>query len=101
MVRRAVDNLELERWRSLDVVPLLPLLMDFAKEDVSFLPTTNHGTTRWHVTVAGNEFEVLCTGPKFFDTRGGVGGAGAVDLVCHCLGLPFKQAVRLLRERSL
>lgn len=101
MVRRSVDNSELKRWRSLDVVPLLPILMDYAKEDPSFLPKSCHGTTRWHVSAAGTEFELLCTGPKFFDTRGGVGGAGAIDLICHCLRLPFKQVVRLLRERGL
>lgn len=41
------------------------------------------------------------TCPSNDDTRGGDGGAGAIDLACHCLHLSFKQAVRLLRERGL
>lgn len=101
MVRRAVDNSTLERWRALNAASLLCAISDQAKQDVSFVPRSSSSTTRWHVSVGGYDYEVLCTGPKFFETRSGVGGAGALDLVCHLWRLPFKEAVKLLRERSL
>ncbi|MDM0007494.1 hypothetical protein QTI19_22145 [Variovorax sp. J22R203] len=75
--------------------------MDYAKEDAGFRPRGDPGTTRWNISVGGIEREVLCTGAKFFDTRDGEGGAGAIDLVVQILGLPFKQAIRLLRERGV
>lgn len=101
MVRRAVDNSELERWRQVDSAKLLGLLADHAKQDVTFRPRATTGATRWHIRVAGAEFEVLCTGPKFMDTRAAVGGGGAVDLAMHLFQVDFIAAVRLLRERGV
>jgi hypothetical protein len=100
MVRRAVDNFELDRWRALPAADLLPLLADYVKQDLTFLPTTSLQSTRWHVSADGREFELLCTGPKFFDTRSGKGGAGAIDLAMHLLHLDFKQSLRLLRQQG-
>jgi hypothetical protein len=101
MVRRAVDNFELDRWRTLHAGDLLPLLADYVKQDLSFSPTASLRSTRWHISAGGREFELLCTGSKFFDTRSGKGGAGAIDLAMYLLGFDFKQTVRLLRDRGV
>jgi integrase len=95
------DNSELVRWRSLNAQDVLSVLADYAKQDCDFKPRTSHRSTRWHATANGFEFEILCTGPKFLDTRGGKGGGGAVDLAMHLLGLDFKQAICLLRCKGV
>ena len=101
MRRKAVDNLDLARWRELAATDVLLSLSDYARQDREFKPTTSHQSTRWHVRAARGEFEILCTGPKFLDTRGGKGGGGAIDLAMHLLGLDFKQAVSVLRSKGL
>lgn len=94
-----MDNSVLVRWRSCDAVMALQALSQYAKRDASFVPTGSAQTQRWHATVDGHDFELLLTGPKFWDTRGGKGGGGAVDLAMYLLGLDFKRAVRVLTER--
>ena len=96
-----VDNSDLERWRSLDAAAALNALADYAKEDASYVPRLSTKSTRWHVSVAGIDYEILCTGPKFWDTRAERGGGGAVDLVMHLFGLNFKHAVAMLKDRGL
>lgn len=98
MIRKAVDSSELERWRALDAASLLPVLCDYAKREISFIPRASHESTRWQVTAGGREFEILCTGCKFYDTRAANGGAGAIDLAMHLLRTDFKRTVRLLLE---
>jgi hypothetical protein len=100
-LRRPVDNSELQRWRQLDSEDLLSLLCTHAKRDSSFEPRARPQTTRWHCNVDGTEYELLCHGPKFYDTRAKRGGGGAVDLVMHLRQLDFSPTVRLLRELSL
>ncbi len=101
MGRRLVDNSVLMRWRALDAAHLLACLADHAKPDASYVPTTSLQTTRWHARFGSREFELLCSGPKYFDTRANKGGGGAVDLAMHCLGLDFKSAVSYLQEKNL
>jgi hypothetical protein len=96
-----VDNARLERWRSLDARHVLDLVADFVKDDTSFQPSKTPHTARVHVSAAGHDWELLLTGPKFWDTRAAKGGGGAVDLAMHLFDLPFKKAVRLLQERGL
>jgi hypothetical protein len=99
--RRAVDNLTLMRWRTLDAVVALRAIADHVKQDAEFRPRQSHDTTRWHASVAGHDYEILCTGPRFLDTRANRGGGGAVDLVMHLLGVDFKRAVKVLQDRRL
>ncbi len=101
MGRRTVDNLTLIRWRVLDAVVVLGAIADHLKQDAEFRPLQSQGTTRWHASVAGHDHEILCAGPQFFDTRANHGGGGAVDLVMHLLGVDFKRAVKVLRDRRL
>lgn len=96
---RSVDNLELERWRAMPaVVAIQSSLCDHAKPDPTFTPLTSQNTSRWHVSAGGRDFELLCTGTKFFDTHTQRGGGGAIDLAMHLYALDFKGAVQRLRQ---
>jgi hypothetical protein len=77
------------------------VVADHLKEDTAFVPRECRQATRWHVSAAGFDYELLCTGPRFFDTRARCGGGGAVDLVMHLFRMDFKHAVALLRDRRL
>ena len=96
-----MDKFNLSRWRSLDARAVLRELADHVQEDRTYRPIGAVGTERLHVSAAGHDWELLVSGPKFFDMRTGQGGGGAVDLAMHLFGLPFKGAVSLLRERGL
>lgn len=91
----------LGRLQALSAVDVVLSLADFAKEDPTFEPVQSRLTTRWHVTIAGSEYELLLTGPKFWDTRAGVGGGGAIDLAMHLTGSDFRAAVAELVRRGL
>lgn len=95
---RGVDNQTLGRWRELEASVVLERLGCYLKRDPGFNPTIAVGTRRFHVNADGVEFELLLTGPKFFDTRAQRGGGGAVDLVMHLYGVGFRAAVRRLRS---
>lgn len=96
-----VDSGEIGRWRSLDAAVALMALADHAKRDPTFEPIKDQTTTRWHANVAGRDFELLLTGPKFFDTRAETGGGGAIDLAMHLLRADFKTATGALRKKRL
>lgn len=87
---------ELERLRVLSCSEVPPLLCTFVKMDLDFTPIKNGHTQRWHLNVEGREYELLTTGPKFFDTHAKTGGC-AIDLAMHLTGLPFKQAHKMLK----
>jgi len=70
-------------------------------EDIEYTPRRSIRSTRWQVNAGGHDYEILCTGPKFLDTRAQLGGGGAVDLVMHLFRFDFKHAVALLREKKL
>lgn len=99
MSRRAVDKSTLGRWQALPAERVLVAIADHAKQDVTF--ESGSSSTRWHVSAAGRDFEVVCNGAKYFDTRAGLGGGGAVDLAMHLWELDFKGAVRLLKRSGI
>jgi hypothetical protein len=94
---RLVDDGRLAQWRALDALDVLGRLGCYAKRDVSFRPVAAAGTTRYHVNANGRDWELLLTGPKFWDTRANKGGGGAIDLAMHLFALDFKRSVRMLR----
>lgn len=96
-----MDNLSLERWRSLDASSALIALADYAKADPTYVPVASATSSRWHVSCAGHDFELLLTGPKFWDTRCQVGGGGAIDLVMHLHSCSFREATALLKRIGL
>ena len=95
---RSVDNSELERLRGLAALEVLRLMADHAKVDRDFAPVRTAGTQRVHVSAGRDDWEILVNDARFYDTRAGKGGGGAVDLVMHLWRVPFKQAVKMLRE---
>ncbi|SIN77048.1 hypothetical protein [Paraburkholderia phenazinium] len=92
---------ELVRLRQVKAVIALVALTDYAKRDITFVPTKSEGTERWHVAVGASHFELLLNGSKFFDTRAKTGGGGAIDLAIHLYHLSFNDAIGLLRKRSV
>lgn len=101
MAKRRFPADVLARLRGLDAHVVLPLVCVHAKRDVTFVPLKSPTSQRWHCCASGSEFELLLTGPKWFDTRARQGGGGAIDLVMALLRLPFVDAVRLLLSKGL
>lgn len=96
-----MDNFSLERWRGLDATTALLALADYAKADATYVPVASTRSSRWHASCAGHDFELLLTGPKFWDTRSQVGGGGAVDLAMHLYSCSFKEAAARLKRSGL
>lgn len=101
MAKRSVDNSVLARWRMTAASVALKALADHAVEDQSFKPLASKDTSRWHASAGGHDFELLCTGPRYFDTRAQRGGGGAIDLAMHLLAIDFRAAAKLLAEKGL
>jgi hypothetical protein len=98
-VRRSFDRATLAPLREMPSEDALALLAVYCKMDPTFQPVKHATTRRWHVCATGGEFELLTTGPKWFDARAKKGGGGAIDLAMHILHLSFVEAVNLLIER--
>ena len=96
-----ISKFTLQRWQRLDAALVIRGIADYAKQDVAFKPRRRSDTSRGNVRVHETEFELLVTGPQFFDPRVSKGGGGAVDLVMHVYGIDFKTAVRLLEKLIL
>lgn len=80
---------------------VLAAIADHAKKDTTFVPIKDATTERWHATVAGREYELLLTGPKYFDTRLQRGGGGAIDLAMHLFRTDFRGATGQLLQRRV
>lgn len=98
---RSFDSATLTRLRLVPLADALQALDLYFKPDRSFEPVKDSTTQRWMVSVANADFEMLVTGLKWFDTRSGKGGGGAIDLCMHLLGLDFVGAVKLLVRANL
>ncbi|AXF19412.1 hypothetical protein CUJ89_02040 [Burkholderia pyrrocinia] len=96
-----VDKSLLLHWRGLPAVDVLTALADHAKRDMSYIALKSSLSSRWHARYGNHEFELLLTGPKFWDTRERKGGGGAVDLAMHLARVDFSEAVRLLQSYGL
>jgi hypothetical protein len=70
------------------------------KPDKTFTPVKDAGSRRWHAHTIQGDFEILTTGPKWYDTRARKGGGGAIDLAMHLLGLSFVDAVKHLTRQT-
>jgi hypothetical protein len=100
-VRRSFDRATLTPLREMPSEDALALLAIYCKVDSTFQPVKQPTARRWHARTSGGEFEILTTGPKWYDTRAKIGGGGAIDLAMHLLQLTFVDAVRILIEREL
>jgi hypothetical protein len=77
----------------------LAIVAIHVKADPTYLPVKTDHSRRWYVHTVRGEFEILTTGPKWYDTRARQGGGGAIDLAMHVLGLSFVDAVKHLTKR--
>lgn len=98
--RRPFSPAALARLREQPNEEVLARLAIDLKADSTFVPVKDVSSRRWHVHAAGGDFEILTTGFKWYDTRTGKGGGGAIDLTMHLLGLSFVEAVRFLTEKA-
>lgn len=99
---RPIPETHLRRWQQTDAVRVLPLIAQYAKEHAEYrLGTTRPDSSCWHVVVNGREFDLICTGPRFWDCHLRTGGGGAVDLVMHLTNTSFRSAAGILRDVGL
>ena len=98
-MRKSFDPLVLARLRRQSAAGALRDLALDLKADPTYVAIKDPGTRRWHVRTTRGDFEILTTGPKWYDTRARVGGGGAIDLAMHVLGLAFVEAVKRLSVR--
>ncbi|MBI5277793.1 MAG: hypothetical protein HY854_15180 [Burkholderiales bacterium] len=99
VARRSFSAATLTRLREMPAGEALALLAIDVKADPTYLPLKTDHSRRWHVHTTRGEFEILTTGPKWYDMRTHQGGGGAIDLAMHVLGLSFVDAVKhLTRE---
>jgi hypothetical protein len=96
MSRRSFDPALLESLRSMSVTEELNRLGLHWKTDPNFRPRKNSSTKRLYVISGAHVFELLATGPKWYDTRAERGGGGAIDLAMYILRLSFVDAVKRL-----
>ena len=99
-VRRSFSSATLARLRDLPSEIALACLATTLKPDLTFTPVKDAGSRRWHAYTTHGDFEILTTGPKWYDTRARKGGGGAIDLAMHVLGLSFVDAVKRLTEQA-
>lgn len=101
MARKSFDDETLKWVREMPLSLVFDRLRDagklFWRRDADFKPEKDARTVRLFVSSPeGFAWELLVTGPKWFDTRAGKGGGGGIDLVMHLLGLDFVKSVKLL-----
>ena len=101
MARKSFDDETLKWVREMPLSLVLDRLRDagklFWRRDVDFKPEKDSRTVRLYVSSPeGQAWELLVTGPKWYDTRAEKGGGGGIDLVMHLLSLDFVQSVKLL-----
>ena len=97
--RRSFSASTLTRLRQMPACDALALLATHVKLDPTYLPVKDDHSRRWHASTTLGEFEILTTGPKWYDTRARAGGGGAIDLAMHVLDLSFVDAVKRLTSR--
>lgn len=98
--RRSFSAATLARLRAMPASEALRLLATYVKADPTYIPVKADHSRRWHVCTVRGEFELLTTGPKWYDTRARRGGGGAIDLAIYLLGLSFADAVKHLTSET-
>jgi hypothetical protein len=99
--RRSFDAATLTRLRTMPAGDALELVATYVKADPTYVPVKTDHSRRWHVRSVRGEFELLTTGPKWYDTRARRGGGGAIDLAMYLLDLSFVDAVKHLTGEAV
>lgn len=98
-MRKSFSPTALKPFREMASEAALVLLSADIKADPTYVPAKDPDSRRWHARTSHGEFEILTTGPKWYDTRAKMGGGGAIDLAMYVLGLSFVDAVKLLTQK--
>lgn len=83
-------------FREMTVEKAALLLGLYCKKDSHYESTTHKNSTCYHISKDGEVFEIVVTQLKWYSTRRGVGGGGAIDLTMHLYSEPFKAALARL-----
>ena len=100
-MRNAFDDAMLATLRQMPATVVLRQVAIHLKSDPTYIPRKNPARRRWHVLTDRGDFEILTTGCKWLDTRERRGGASAIDLTMHLLGVSFVEAVKRLTQDPL
>jgi hypothetical protein len=76
-VRRSFSPATLARLRDLPSEAVLARLAMHIKPDPTFRPIKDAGSRRWHALTSQGDFEILTTGPKWYDPEPARGVAAA------------------------
>lgn len=98
-MRRSFSPATLTRLREIPASDTLAMLASHVKLDPTYTPVKTDQSCRWHASTERGDFEILTTGVKWYDTRAGRGGGGAIDLAMHVLGVSFVDAVKRLASQ--
>ena len=85
----------------LDNMPVIEFVIDRQDCSQESQGRELQATVRWHASARHRDFELLLTGPRFFDSRAAKGGGGAIDLAMHLLQTTFVDAVKALRAAGI
>lgn len=99
--RKSFDEVALERLRSVSCTAVFARVDGHFKQDITFVPTKDPHTQRWHCTTASGNFELLVNGPKWYNTRTKMGGGGAIDLFMELHKANFVTCVKALLGHGL
>lgn len=79
MTRRAFHRTTLQALREMPSEDALALLAVYSKADPTYLPVNDPRSRRWYARTERSDFELITTGPKWWDTRAKTGGGGAIN----------------------
>lgn len=99
-LRRSFSASTLTRLRQMPAGDALALLATHVKSDATYRPIKDDQSQRWHLSTDRGDFEIVTTGPKWYDTRARHGGGGAIDLAMYLLDVSFVEAVNLLNRKA-
>lgn len=99
-LRSSFSASTLTRLRQMPACDALALLATHLKVDPTYRPIKDDQSQRWHLSTGRGDFEIVTTGPKWYDTRARHGGGGAIDLAIYLLDVPFVDAVKLLTRKA-
>ncbi len=100
-LHRSFSASTLTALRQMPACDALALLATHFQVDPTFRPVKDDRSARWHLSIGRGDFEIVTTGPKWYDTRAKRGGGGAIDLAMYLLDLSFVDAVKLLARRAV
>jgi hypothetical protein len=90
-LRRTFSASTLTRLRQMPACDALALLATHVKSDPTFRPVKDDQSQRWHLCTRRGDFEIVTTGPKWYDTRARHGGGGAIDLAIYLLDVTIRR----------